>query len=314
MTAFEHWHGKRYHSLDAYIKNTYGEKMYRISINAGMTCPNRDGLIGTGGCIFCSEGGSGDFAPAAFSSITEQIEIGKKNLAKKVNCRHFIAYFQAFTNTYASVAHLRKLYMEAITHPDIKILSIATRPDCLNNEILALLKEINQIKPVWIELGLQTIHEETHQKMNTGFKLSDYEWACNELHKLGIPVITHVIFSLPGENREQMLDTIRYLADRQTDGIKLHMLFVLNHTKLGDYYREHPFYLLTREEYVDLICDALELLPKECIIHRLTGDGPKDLLLEPTWTSNKLVVFNSIQKTMKKRDSYQGIHYKGGNN
>ncbi|SDB10669.1 TIGR01212 family radical SAM protein [Eubacterium oxidoreducens] len=313
MTAYETWHQKRYHSLDAYIKNTYGEKMYRISINAGMTCPNRDGTCSSGGCIFCSEGGSGDFAPAAFSSITEQIEEGKRNLSKKVHCRYFIAYFQAFSNTYDSVERLRTLYTEAISHPDIKILSIATRPDCLNDEIIALLDEINRIKPVWIELGLQTIHERTHRRMNTHFHIKDYEKACDQLHAIGVNVITHVIFSLPEETKEEMLATIQYLASRRTDGIKIHMLFVLKHTQLGRYYRQHPFPLLSCEEYVNLVCDSLELLPPDCIIHRLTGDGPKDLLIEPQWTSNKLVVFNSIQKTMKARNTYQGIYYKGGN-
>ena len=224
-----------FYSLDTYLKETFGEKVYRISLNGGMTCPNRDGTKGTRGCIFCSRGGSGDFAENHLLSVSEQIASGQKKLAAKTKCRKFIAYFQAYTNTYAPVSYLRPLFLEAIRHPDIVVLSIATRPDCINDEILTLLSELNQIKPVWIEFGLQTIHEKTADFIRREFSLACYETAVTALHTRKIPVITHVILGLPGETKQDMLDTVNYVAHSTVSGVKLQLLHVLSDTDLADY-------------------------------------------------------------------------------
>ena len=281
------WNDKRYHSLDYELKQTFGEKVYRISLNGGMTCPNRDGTLGTGGCIFCSEGGSGDFAGNAAISIKEQISEGKRRIAAKSGCRKFIAYFQAYTNTYAPVSYLRPLFMEAISQPEIVVLSIATRPDCINEEILDLLEELNQIKPVWIELGLQTIHEETAVFIRRGFSLSCYEHCVQQLKARGIPVITHVILGLPQETIPMMLETVDYLADSGIQGIKLQLLHVLKNTALADHYEKEPFPIFERDSYCRLIRECIERLPEEMVIHRITGDGPKNLLLAPLWSTDK---------------------------
>ena len=222
-----HWGEKRYYSLDYYLKKTYGEKLYKISLDGGMTCPNRDGTLGTHGCIFCSRGGSGDFAASRTLSVTEQIEAGKQQSAKKYTGSSYIAYFQAYTNTYASLEYLETLYMEAITHPDIRILSIATRPDCLSEKILDLLENLNRIKPVWVELGLQTIHEESARYIRRGYELPVFENAVSELRKRGIDVIVHTILCLPNETEQDILKTIEYLNHQDIQGIKLQLLHVL---------------------------------------------------------------------------------------
>ena len=268
------WDEKRYYSLDYYLKQTYGEKLYKIALDGGMTCPNRDGTLGARGCIFCSSGGSGDFAGDRRTSITAQIEAGKAQSIRKHNGSSYIAYFQAYTNTYAPVSYLRSVFTEAINHPDIRILSIATRPDCLNDDVLALLAELNKKKPVWVELGLQTIHEETAQFIRRGYKLPVFEDALRKLRKIGITVIVHTILCLPGESREMMLDTIRYLNTQDIQGIKLQLLHILKHTDLADYYEKHPFYLPSREEYYELLGMCICNLRPDIVIHRLTGDGP----------------------------------------
>ena len=247
------WDEKRYYSLDYYLKQTYGEKLYKIALDGGMTCPNRDGTLGVRGCIFCSAGGSGDFAGDRRTSITEQIEAGKAQSIRNHCVSSYIAYFHAYTNTYAPVSYLRSVFTEAINHPDIRILSIATRPDCLNDDVLALLAELNKKKPVWVELGLQTIHEETAQFIRRGYKLPVFEDALRKLRKIGITVIVHTILCLPGESREMMLDTIRYLNTQDIQGIKLQLLHILKHTDLADYYEKHPFHLPSREEYYELL-------------------------------------------------------------
>ena len=300
------WNDKHYHSLDYYLKETFGEKVYRLSLNGGMTCPNRDGKVGTGGCIFCSAGGSGDFAESPFFSITEQIEQGKTKIAGKTNCKKFIAYFQAYTNTYASVEYLRKIFMEAIEHPDIVVLSIATRPDCIDQEILALLTELNQIKPVWIELGLQTIHPETSVLIRRGFSLSCYEECVTALKSAGLTVITHVILGLPGETKEMMLETVDYLAHSGIDGIKLQLLHVLKHTDLATLFESKPFPVFSMEDYCHLIVTCISRLPENMIIHRITGDGPRRLLIEPLWSLDKKRVLNTIQKEFRQHDIWQG--------
>lgn len=308
------WDEKRYYSLDYYLKQTYGEKLYKIALDGGMTCPNRDGTLGARGCIFCSAGGSGDFAGDRRTSITEQIEAGKAQSIRKHNGSSYIAYFQAYTNTYAPVSYLRSVFTEAINHPDIRILSIATRPDCLNDDVLALLAELNKKKPVWVELGLQTIHEETAQFIRRGYKLPVFEDALRKLRKIGITVIVHTILCLPGESREMMLDTIRYLNTQDIQGIKLQLLHILKHTDLADYYEKHPFYLPSREEYYELLGMCICNLRPDIVIHRLTGDGPRKLLVAPLWTGNKRQVLNGMQRYFKEQNIWQGKEFIHGRN
>lgn len=289
-------------TVNQYLKDKYGQKIYKIAIDGGFTCPNRDGKLDTRGCIFCSSGGSGDFAGNKNLSITEQIEQGKKRVESKMPSgrqggnNRYIAYFQAFTNTYASAAHLRSLYMEAVENPHIVSLSIGTRPDCLSDEILNLLEEINRIKPVWIELGLQTIHEKTAEYIRRGYPLQVYDEAVRELKKRNIDVITHIILGLPGETRADMLESVRYVGESGVQGIKLQLLHVLKGTDLEIDYRNGLFKCMTMEEYIDLISDCLDILPDDIIIHRLTGDGPKKILIAPEWSADKKRVLNELQK------------------
>ncbi len=300
---------KRYYSLDYYLKQTFGEKLYKLSLNGGMTCPNRDGTLGKNGCIFCSAGGSGDFAASPSKTIQEQIIEGKALISCKYSGHSYIAYFQAYTNTYASVDYLEKIFMEAIMEPDVKILSIATRPDCLSKEILSLLEKLNKIKPVWIELGLQTIHERSAAFMRRGYPLSVFEQAVQNLNAIGVEVIVHIILFLPNETEEMMLQTISYLNRQNIQGIKLQLLHVLKDTDLAAYYEKHQFHLPTLEEYVVLLSKCISILRPDIVIHRLTGDGPKDILIEPKWTGNKRLVLNTIQKYLKTRDIRQGKEY-----
>lgn len=296
----------RYYSLNAYCQNTFGEKVYRLSLNGGMSCPNRDGTLSTGGCNFCSAGGSGDFAADFQVSISAQIQDAKMRIAKKTDCRKFIAYFQAYTNTYAPVSHLRRIFFEAIKEPDIVALSIGTRSDCLSDEILDLLEELSQIKPVWIELGLQTIHATTHAKLNTHTDVTLYDDAVSRLQARGIPVITHIILGLPGETKEMMLETVSHVANSSVSGIKLQLLHILKGTQLAKEYEENPFPLFDLEGYCDFIVDCLERLPADMVIHRLTGDGPRSLLIAPLWSTDKKRVLNTIQKRLRERNTYQG--------
>lgn len=302
------WGDKRYYSLDYYLKQTFGEKVYRLSLNGGMTCPNRDGTLGDRGCIFCSAGGSGDFTASA-GSITDQIAQAKERILAKTSCNKFIAYFQAFTNTYAPVSKLRQLFYEAIRQPEIVALSIATRCDCLSPEILDLLEELNQIKPVWIELGLQTIHEDTLTFIRSGFTLHQYEKAVYALHERGISVITHLILGLPGETKDAMRASVSYVASLPVDGIKLQLLHVLKGTDLGTLYQKKPFPLFTLEEYCSFVAECISLLPPDMVVHRLTGDGPRNLLLAPLWSTDKKRVLNTIQKQLKEADLWQGKYF-----
>lgn len=304
------WGEKRYYSLDYYLKQTFGEKVYRLSLNGGMTCPNRDGLLGEKGCIFCSAGGSGDFSASPSLSVTGQIAQAKLLVQSKTKCRKFIAYFQAYTNTYAPTDYLRRIFTEAIEHPDIVALSIATRCDCLPEDVIALLRELNQKKPVWVELGLQTIHEETLSFIRSGFTLEQYHHAVHALAQNNILCITHLILGLPGESKEQMLSSVAYVASLPVSGIKLQLLHVLRNTDLGTLYEKSPFPLFSLEEYCNLIADCIALLPPEMVIHRLTGDGPKNLLLAPLWSADKKRVMNTIQKTLRERDIYQGMNHR----
>ena len=303
-----HWHGKPYYSLDAYCKNTFGHKCYKIAIDAGMTCPNRDGTLGTKGCIFCSAGGSGDFAVSG-DSITSQVISGNQKFSTKKVGEHFIAYFQAYTNTYAPIPYLRKIFTEALNEPQICGISIATRPDCLGSEVLALLEELQEMYPnkyIWVELGLQTIHEDTAVYIRRGYKLDCFETAVNQLHKLQIPVIVHVILGLPGETDAHIYQTVHYLNRQNIFGIKLQLLHVLEGTDLADDYRCGLFRTYEKEEYLDILIHCLELLSPEIVVHRVTGDGPKDILLAPRWSLNKRDVLNSLHKKMKENNTYQG--------
>ena len=294
-----------YYSLNEYLQKTFGEKVYKISLNGGMTCPNRDGALGSRGCIFCSEGGSGEFAACGMLPVKEQIEQAKRRIAQKSDCRRFIAYFQPFTNTYAPVDYLRGIFEEAIKPDEIVALSIATRPDCLGEDVLRLLCELNNIKPVWVELGLQTVHESSAEYIRRGYPLRTYDEAARRLREMGINVITHIILGLPNESREMMLESVRYAGER-SDGIKLQLLHVLKGTDLLNDYRRGSFETLSLDEYADLLCDCIEALPPNVVIHRLTGDGDKKLLVAPMWSADKKRVLNTIQKVLRDRDVTQG--------
>ena len=303
------WNDKPYHSLDYELKKRFGEKVYRLTLNGGMSCPNRDGTIGYGGCIFCSGGGSGEFAANPALSIRQQIDSGKLLLSHKRPVNKYIAYFQAFTNTYGPVGHLRIIFTEALSCPDVVLLSIATRPDCLQPPIIELLAELNQIKPVWVELGLQTIHEDTASFIRRGYSLPVYEDAVRRLRAHGIEVITHVILGLPGETEDQMLSTVQYLNTTDTQGIKLQLLHILKGTDLAVYYEQSPFPVFTMEEYVRMVISCVERIRPDMVIHRLTGDGPKELLIAPLWSASKRQVLNTIHQEFKKQDTWQGKYY-----
>ena len=294
-----------YYSLNEYLQKTFGEKVYKISLNGGMTCPNRDGTLGSRGCIFCSEGGSGEFAACGMLPVKEQIEQAKRRIAQKSDCRRFIAYFQPFTNTYAPVEYLRRIFEEAIKPDEIVALSIATRPDCLGEDVLGLLGELDRIKPVWVELGLQTVHESSAEYIRRGYPLRTYDEAARRLREMGINVITHIILGLPNESREMMLQSVRYAGER-SDGIKLQLLHVLKGTDLLNDYRRGSFETMSLDEYAGLLCDCIEVLPPNVVIHRLTGDGDKKLLVAPMWSADKKRVLNTIQKALRDRDITQG--------
>lgn len=302
------WKDRRYYSLDTYYKEMFGEKVYKLSLDGGMTCPNRDGTLGHGGCIFCSAGGSGDFASSKQLSILNQIEAAKERVQNKIKTNRYVAYFQAYTNTYAPLSYLEKIFTEAIGHPDIVALSIATRPDCLSEEVIVLLTKLNQQKPVFLELGLQTIHEDTAERIRRGYPLSIFEDALFRLKNTGISVVVHVILGLPGETKDMMLATVDYLAIKPIQGIKLQLMHVLKGTDLEPLYVEHPelFSLLQFNDYLDVLFECIEHLPPTIVLHRITGDGPKNLLVAPLWSGNKRFVLNTIQAELKKRNSYQG--------
>lgn len=288
-----------YLSFNKYLKDKFGQKVYKISLDGGFTCPNRDGKTGTRGCIFCSKGGSGDFAESREMSITEQIESGKKKVEKKIKSGKYIAYFQAFTNTYAPVEMLRQKYEEAINHPDIVALSIATRPDCLGDDVLRLLDEMNKIKPVFVELGLQTIHQKSAKYIRRGYDLSVYDKAVRDLKKIGVNVVVHVILGLPNESENDMLETVKYVCESGANGIKLQLLYVIDGTDLAKDYEKGLFKTLEFDEYVNLIVKCVKIIPKDIVIHRLTGDGAKKDLIAPLWSADKKRVLNAINKALR---------------
>ncbi len=298
------WHGKPYYSLDAWCKNTYQHKCYKVALNAHMSCPNRDGTLGTRGCIFCSEGGSGDFAGDLTSGIRK---IADKLPDMTSPC--IIAYFQAYTNTYAPYSYLEKVYTEALSYPLVCGISIATRPDCLPEEVLDLLSSLKERFPdkfIWIELGLQTIHQRTADFIRRGYELPCFEAAMKHLNAIGIPVIVHVILGLPGETEAQMLETVQYLNAFHPFGIKLQLLHVLENTDLADCYRNGAFDVLTKDAYLEIVTSCLELLSPDIVVHRVTGDGPKEILIAPQWSADKRDVLNSLHALMKKKNAHQG--------
>lgn len=288
-----------YYSVSEYLKNTYGHKLYKLSLSGNMTCPNRDGTLDTRGCIFCSGHGSGDFA-------VQDIDQAKLVIADKYKGSEYIAYFQSFTNTYADAEYLRHLFTPVIMRDDIRILSIATRPDCLGSDILDLLKELNTIKPVWIELGLQTIREDTARYIRRGYDLSVYDEAVYNLKQIGIRPIVHMIMGLPFENADDAVATARYIANSGAWGIKVSLLHILKDTDLYKDYCAGLFEAISMDEYLDITGKIISVLPKDMVIHRLTGDGPKDLLAAPLWTANKKRVLNALTHYLKDNNIYQG--------
>ena len=279
------------------MKERFGCKVYKLALDGGFTCPNRDGTLDTRGCIFCSAGGSGEFAGSREQSISEQIEHGKALVSKKNKNGKYMAYFQAFTNTYAPACVLREKYLEAIQGDDIVALSVATRPDCLGDDVMKVLDDINRIKPVFVELGLQTIHEETARYIRRGYPLEVYNNAVKRLHEININVVTHLIIGLPGESESDMLESVEYVC-KYTDGIKLQLLHVINGTDLASEYNNGKFETLTLDEYADIIAKCVGIIPDTVVVHRLTGDGAKRDLIAPLWSADKKKVLNTINKRL----------------
>lgn len=288
-----------YRTLNSYLNEKFGCKVYKLALSGGMTCPNRDGTLGTRGCIFCSASGSGEFAEAKSDSIYLQIEKAKQRVSAKSSCGKYIAYFQDFTNTYAPIHYLRQIFFEAIDHPDIVALSIATRPDCLPDNVLSLLAELNRLKPVWVELGLQTIHEKTAQYIRRGYPLSSFDKAVGSLKRLGIEVIVHMIIGLPGETHEQIFETAKYISNSGADGIKLQLLHILHGTDLARDYYNGKFEALTLDEYITILQGCINVLRDDIVIHRLTGDGAKNSLIAPLWSADKKKVLAEINRRLR---------------
>ncbi len=303
------WGDKPYRSLDYELKRQFGKKVYKLALDGGMTCPNRDGTVGQGGCIFCGSGGSGEFAVPREpgQDVWRQIDEAREKVAGKIPGQGpFIAYFQSYTNTYAPVSYLEPLFSRALDHPQVAGLSVGTRPDCLPEETVKLLENLNRRKPVWVELGLQTIHEQTAKLIRRGYGLPVFEEAFCRLKEAGLTVITHVILGLPGEAKDMMLETVDYLGNLPTDGIKLQLLHILEGTDLARMYKREPFHVMTLEEYGDLIGECVGILPQSVVIHRISGDGPKKLLIAPKWSGNKRLVLNTIGRKLRENGVYQG--------
>ncbi|MGL5050525.1 MAG: TIGR01212 family radical SAM protein [Fusobacteriaceae bacterium] len=296
----------RYKTLSSFLRDKFKEKTFKVSLDAGMNCPNRDGTISSGGCIFCSESGSGEFAGNRKETISEQIDKQLKFLEKKIKNGKVIAYFQNFTNTYSTVENLKKIYKEALSHPRVAGIAIATRPDCLSEEILELLSELSNEHFLWLELGLQTANDEVGMKINRGYPLSVYTSVCEKLKKRDIKFVTHIILGLPGEKATDGLETAKLAVKFGTWGIKIHLLYVVKNTKLHRELEKGSFELLEKEEYVERVVEILENIPKEIVIHRLTGDGEKETLVGPLWSLNKIEILNTIEKKLKDNESFQG--------
>ncbi len=295
-----------YNSLNEYCRKEFGKKLYKLSLEGATTCPNRDGTVGTGGCIFCSEEGSGEFSAKRCNNINLQIENAKMRVAHKNKNGGYIAYFQSFTNTYAPLDFLEKIFTDAVSHPDIDALSIATRPDCLGDDVIELLKKINSIKPVWVELGFQTSNEESARFIRRGYRNEVFKQAVKKLNSIGIKVVAHVIIGIPDETFEDMKNTVNFVCDCGIWGIKLHLLHVLKGTDLEKLYLDNRFRCLEMNEYIDIICSLVEIIPDNIIIHRLTGDGDKKKLTAPLWSGNKRLVLNELAKAMDIKCIQQG--------
>ena len=304
------WNGKRYHSLNYFLRNKFGEKVFKISLDAGFSCPNRDGTISTGGCVFCSERGSGDFAGDRNFSIHKQFTDIEEMMAHKWKHGKYIAYFQAYTNTYAPVNILREKYYEALKEEGVVALAIATRPDCLPDEVLDLLEEINKKFYVWVELGLQTVNDDIALKINRGYKLEVFEDAIKRLKKRNIDFVVHSILGLPGEDKTDMLKTIDYIAHLGAKGIKFHLLHLMKDTPMVKLYENGELKFLSQEDYIDLICKGIAMLPQDMVVHRLTGDAPRNLLIGPMWSLKKWEILNAIDKALEESDIYQGKDFK----
>ena len=303
------WHGKRYYSFDSFLKNYFGEKIYKVSLDGGFTCPNRDGTLGTGGCIFCSEGGSGDFASSAALSVADQITAGIEMVSRKIENGKYIAYFQARTNTYAPLEVLKSKYEEVLKIDNVIGLFIATRCDAITDETLDYLEELNKRTYLTIELGLQTIHEKTSKLINRGHTLEEFDSMVKKLRDRNIDVVVHIINGLPYETEDMMLDTVKHLNTLDIQGIKIHMLNIVKDTPLETLYNKEHFHILSKEEYIDIVIKQLELLDPKIVIHRITSDPDVSTLVEPTWLIKKFCLLNDIDKEMVRRDTYQGKYY-----
>lgn len=304
------WGDKRYHTLNYFLREKFGEKVFKISLDAGFSCPNRDGTISSGGCVFCSERGSGDFAGDRKFSITSQFEEVKSIMKKKWKGDKYIAYFQPYTNTYAPIEILKDKYEEALMQKGVVGLAIATRPDCLDEEVLNLLSEINKKTYLWVELGLQTVNDDIGKIINRGYGLSTFEKALKELRNRNIDVVVHTIFGLPSETKQDMINTIKYLSHKDVQGLKIHLLHLMEGTPLVNIYEKGQLKFLTQEEYIDIVCESIGIIREDIVIHRLTGDSPRDLLIGPKWSLKKWEILNSIDRELESRGIYQGINYK----
>lgn len=304
------WNNKRFHSLNYALKEEFGEKIYKVSLDGGFTCPNRDGKIDTRGCIFCSDAGSGEYAGTRGKTITEQIEEQLELISKKFPEGRVIAYFQNFTNTYGDVKYLEKIYREALAHPRVAGLAIATRPDAMPDDVVNLLEDIGREHFLWVELGLQTKHDNTAELINRGYSLDVFDKKVKELTSIGIRVVAHLIVGLPGETREHMLESIDYINGLKVWGIKIHLLHVIRDTALHRLYQDTNFRLVEEDEYIDLVCEFIGRLDSSIVIHRLTGDGSRDTLIGPLWSLNKRKVLNSIDKSLKEKNILQGCALK----
>lgn len=309
MEKQKKWADKRYNSLNYFLREKFGEKVFKISLDGGFTCPNRDGKVSRGGCIFCSARGSGDYAGERLLSIGEQFDNVKLIMNKKWKGEKYIAYFQAYTNTYAPVKELREKYEEAINKEGVVALAIATRPDCLGDDVLDLLEEMNSKIYTWVDLGLQTIHPETAELINRGHDLKVFDEAMERLKSRGIDTVVHTIFGLPGETKDQMLDTVKHISNSGAKGIKIHLLHLMQNTAMVKLYEEGKLEFLSQNDYVDLVCKSICMLPQEMVIHRMTGDAPRATLIGPMWSLKKWEVLNDIDKTMENNGYYQGLYY-----
>ena len=303
------WNGKRYNSLNYFLRDKFGEKVFKISLDGGFSCPNRDGTISSGGCLFCSESGSGDYAGARELSITNQFNDIKEMMAHKWKSGKYIAYFQAYTNTYAPIEELKRKYEEALNQENVVAIAIATRPDCLGDDVLDLLEEINNRVYLWVELGLQTSNDEIAKKINRGYKLEVFEESMKKLKERNIDVVVHDIIGLPGESKEDMIKTIDYIAHSGANGVKFHLLHLMKQTPMEKVYEKGELEFLSQEDYIELITRGITIIPKEMVVHRLTGDAPRELLIGPMWSLNKWEVLNSIDKALKDNDLWQGKNF-----